>query len=95
MKHLSICKESWKPFQLVNAWKQELMNRSLAYMHYILESTFALGSITNPCQHSLPKSRLDAWGELIGTFRFYDEDEYEFWLPVFSENTKEINNPYA
>ena len=33
----------------------------------------------------------------IGTFRFYDEDEneYEFWLPVFSENTTEIYNPYA
>ena len=33
----------------------------------------------------------------IESFRFYDEDEneYEFWLPVFSENTKEIYNPYA
>ena len=33
----------------------------------------------------------------IGTFRFYDKDEneYESWLPVFSENTKEIYNPYA
>ena len=26
---------------------------------------------------------------LIGTFRFYDEDEseYEIWLPVFRENS--------
>ena len=33
----------------------------------------------------------------LGTFRFYDEEdnEYEFSLPVFSENTKEVYNPYA
>ena len=33
----------------------------------------------------------------IESFRFYDEDEneYEFWLPVFSENTKDIYNPHA
>ena len=33
----------------------------------------------------------------IGTFRFYaeDENEYKLWLPAFSENTKEVYNPYA
>ena len=34
---------------------------------------------------------------LIGTFRFWDEDEdeneYETWLPVFSENTEKIYKP--
>ena len=32
---------------------------------------------------------------IIGTFRFSndDENEYELWLPVFSENTLKIYNP--
>ena len=31
----------------------------------------------------------------LGTFRFQDEDEneYEIWLPVFSEKTEKIYNP--
>ena len=32
--------------------------------------------------------------ETTKTFRFYDEDEYEIWMPVFGENTWQIYNPH-
>jgi len=30
---------------------------------------------------------------MLGTFRFWDENEYEIWLPVFSENTEKFYSP--
>ena len=41
------------------------------------------------------KTSLSTLTDQLGTFRFLDadENEYEIWLPVFTENSYKICNP--